>query len=577
MQSNGENGAFMKVYNMVEIGADGFYHPETEDQIVALVKKAYDEGRQIRVRGAAHSLAWAIYTDPGEGLPRVPNTVSEEMPPAGPNINVMLDRFKRMEWIDEKEGIVEVEAGIHLGPDPLDPTGTSPLADSLLYKAHMKGWTLNDLGGITHQTVSGFLMTGSSGGTLMYSIDDNLLAFRIVDGKGNAEWVEKRGKNDLYNAVALSLGLLGVIVKVRIKLTEEFSIYGEENTYRIDSDCPIDLFGNGDEKTPGLETFLKETPYSRILWWPQKGVDRIVVWRAVRGKTLPAFSAFPYHEFGKKKFSTQLEELFGAVLFTILGNKGFGRTWSKLKRDFAQFEKNLSRKSGRTSEGQPQQARFFPSLLTGILRVILFPLVLFFSTFKKVLEWLYPTIVDALEPLTGSDEGKVFMDYVWRSLPMDNAADDVLMGTEFTELWIPVKYTSEVMQLVKKLFEKKGFEATGYYATELYTGNKSEFWMSPSYKQKTFRLDLFWYINNEGNPGMKDGYYAQFWELLREHNIPFRLHWGKFLPEYDYKEWSEYFRSQYQKWNDFMRLRAERDPGNIFLTSYWHRHLFGEE
>ena len=93
----------------------------------------------------------------------------------------------------------------------------------------------------------------------------------------------------------------------------------------------------------------------------------------------------------------------------------------------------------------------------------------------------------------------------------------------------------------------------------------------------TFRVDFFWYINNPGNPAAKDGYFSQFWELLREHKIPFRLHWGKFLPEYNYKEWVEYFREQYPRWDDFMRLRAERDPHNIFLTSYWRRHLFGEE
>jgi FAD/FMN-containing dehydrogenase len=567
----------MKPYNLVERGEDGFYHPGNEEQIVALVKKAHDEGKQIRVRGAAHSLARAIYTDPGDGFPEVRNTVSEQSPPDGPNINIMLDNFKQMEWIDEEKGIVEVEAGIHLGADPLDPTGTSPLSRSLLYQAHLKGWTLNDLGGITHQTVSGFLMTGSSGGTLMYYLDENLLAFRIVDGTGRAEWVEKKKQKDLYCAVGLSLGLLGIITKVRLQLTKEFSIYGQETTHKIDGQCPIDLFDDGDEKTPGLLTFFRETPYSRILWWPQKGVNRIVVWKAVRGDRIPAFTPFPYHEFEKKKFTTQLEELAGAVLFTLLGNRGFTKFWSKLKRDFIQFRTNLGKKRGRTPEGNARTAWFIPLCATVFLELIFFPLVLFFSTFRGLLIRVYPWIVDVLEPLTGKEEGKIFMDYVWRSLPMDNAADDVLMGTEFTELWIPVKYTAEVMRLLRQQFERRGFDATGYYATELYTGIKSDFWLSPSYKENVFRVDFFWHINNAGNPGSKDGYYAQFWELLRKHNIPFRLHWAKFLPEYDYKEWAEYMRSQYPKWDDFMRLRRERDPRNIFLTRYWQKHLFGEE
>ncbi len=567
----------MKTYNLVELGEDGFYHPENEDQILALVKKAYDERKQLRVRGAAHSIAWAIYTDPGANFPDVPNTVSEQSPPGGPNINIMLDNFKRLYWIDEEKGIIEVEAGIHLGADPQDPTGSSLLADSLLYQAHLRGWTLNDLGGITHQTVSGFLMTGSSGGTLMYSLDENLLAFRIVDGTGNVEWVEKEEEQDLFNAVALSLGLLGVVTRVRLQLTKEFCIYGEEVTYNIGPSCPIDLFGEGDKKTPDLAAFLEKTPYSRILWWPQKGVNRIMVWMAIRGEKMPVFSPFPYHEFEKVKFSTQLEELAASILFTTLGNKGFGKIWPKLKRDFIQFEKNLGRKHGMTNEGRPRQSWFIPFCITSILRLVFFPVVLFFALFHGVLVWLYPRIVDILEPLSGKEGGKSFMDYVWRSLPMDNGADDVLMGTEFTELWIPIKYTARVMQLFKRQFEEKGFDATGYYATELYTGIKSDLWLSPSYKTDTFRVDLFWYINNPGNPAAKDGYFGQFWELLREHEIPFRLHWGKFLPEYNCKEWVEYFRKQYPRWDDFMKLRAERDPRNIFLTRYWRRHLLGEE
>jgi D-arabinono-1,4-lactone oxidase len=90
------------------------------------------------------------------------------------------------------------------------------------------------------------------------------------------------------------------------------------------------------------------------------------------------------------------------------------------------------------------------------------------------------------------------------------------------------------------------------------------------------RVDAFWYTNNEGNPAGQDGFFKQFWDLFRANNIPFRLHWGKFLPEYDFQEWAVYFRSQYPRWDDFMKLRAQRDPKNIFLTDYWRRHLLGE-
>jgi FAD/FMN-containing dehydrogenase len=50
-------------------GADGFHHPADQVELVALVRAAYREGRQLRVRGAAHSVAHATYTDPLNAVP----------------------------------------------------------------------------------------------------------------------------------------------------------------------------------------------------------------------------------------------------------------------------------------------------------------------------------------------------------------------------------------------------------------------------------------------------------------------------------------------------------------------------
>ncbi len=560
----------------INAGKDGFYHPENEEQIIQLVKKAYTENLQIRCRGAAHSLAHVIYTDPGKDDSPVPNKVSEQFPPKGPNINIMFDKYNKLTWIDEEQGIVEVEAGIHLGYDPMDPAGRSSLKNSLLYQAFKKGWALNDLGGITHQTVSGFMMTGSAGGTLMYSLEDNLLALRIIDGSGNVQWIEKEKDNDTFNAFALSMGLLGIVSRVKFKLTKNYFIYGQQITTPTDSnDSPIDLFGNGSEGKPSMKEFLMKTPYTRILWWPQKKVERVVIWEAVRGAAIPIFSPMPYREFGDQPFSTQLEQLGGALLFTMLGNNNFFTIWKKLGKDFKQFLKNVKNRWGQKTG--KFLSWILSSLTTLLIYIISFIVVLFFSVFKFLLIWLYPAIVSILQPLTKEGKADLFMDYMWRSLPMDNEADDILMGTEFTEIWVPLSKTREAMQLLKKLFDEDGIAASGYYATEMYAGIKSNYWMSPSYKEDTLRIDVFWYINNAGNPAGKDGLFSKFWEILRINNIPFRLHWGKFLPEYNYKEWTEYFRSQFPRWDDFMKLRSECDPKNIFLTSYWRRHLFGEE
>jgi len=561
----------MPLSQLPPLGADGFYHPETEEEIVALVQKANSESLEIRCRGAAHSMARAIYTDPGPGEPPLPNEVSEQKPPKGPNLNVMFDKYMKLVWLDEAKGIIEVEAGIHLGYDPEDPTGTSTLENSLLYKAFVKGFTLSDLGGITHQTVSGFLMTGSSGGSLWYSIDENLLSLSIIDGTGAVEEFKK--ENEEFGAVVLSLGLLGVVSKVRLQLTPIFNIYGQQITYPTSIDkCPIDLFGNGTPEKPGMESFLKATPYSRILWWPQEKVERVVIWEATRGAAMPVFDPVPYEEFASNSFFSNVEQLFASMLFTMLGNSKFWQVWKKLRPSFAEF-----RHLTELLWGGGWFAKLMAALVTFILKIIGFLLTAFFMIFKGLLRAIYPTVVDILQPLTKKGQPQMFMDYTYSSLPMDNGANDVLLGTEFTEIWIPLTDTQRAMDLLDKMFKQGKFKATGYYSTELYAGKQSSYWLSPSYNRDVFRIDFFWFSTNEGNPAAKDGFFAQFWEALRDNGIPFRLHWAKFLPEYEFENWAAYLRDQYPRWDDFMALRAKRDPKNIFLNNYWSRHLFGKE
>lgn len=561
----------------IKKASDGFYHPETEEQIICLVKKAYEEGLQIRVRGATHSIAHAIYTDPGSGKKAIPNKVSNEEPPEGPNINIMLDKYINLTWEDEENGIVVTDSGIHLGMDPNDSSGTSTLENGLLYQVFKKGFGFSDLGGITHQTVSGFLMTGSAGGSLMYDLGENIIGFKIVDGTGDCKWVNK--DDDIFPAVSLSLGLMGIITKVRFQLVKTYNIYGQEITTPTSfEECSIDLFGAGRNGKPSMKTFLEKTPYTRILWWPQKGVNRIVTWQAARGGDLPMLDPVPYRLFGDLPFLSKLEQLAGSILFTLLGNKGFFSTWNKLYKDFKRFRIYMKKL------WQDKVGKFFGWLFSGLLTLfleIIFIIPVFFlSIFRFLLKIILPFVIRTLQPLSKKGKGTVFMDYYWRSLPMDNEADDILMGTEFTEIFIPIKYTERAMNLLNDIYIKKGYDATGFYSTELYAGYPSKSWIHPGYEDGEFtdgtlRVDIFWYINNEGNPASKDGFFKQFWDLFRTNNIPFRLHWGKFVPDYDYDDWATYYRIQYSKLDDFLKIRERRDPKNIFLTSYWKLRFYG--
>lgn len=569
--------------------ADGFHHPSSEAELVELVKAAYREGRQLRVRGAAHSVSHAVYTDPARSLP---DRVSVQTPPPGPNMNLMLDRYRGWRVRDEGRRLAEAEAGIHLGADPSDPTGTATLETSLLWQlATEKSWSLQDTGGITHQTVSGFTATGSSGGSVQFSANRDLWGFRIVDGRGEVHEVTRDDADpDLFYAMCPNLGLLGVVSTVILECVEAFDIRGEEATTTIET-CPVDLFGAGEAGRPSLERFLRDTQFSRLVWWPQRGADRVIVWQAERIEAEPGFKPKPYTQFGDDPETEQ--HLFG-ILYTIIGNLGdLSQAKAKLEDDFDELESVLEL-FGRKDLGEVGELigkALGAAIELGVDAAITVlepaaPLI------ERELPSFFPRLVDLFVELDadkdGAERGKPqrFQDYGWHGLPMDNQASDVLMPTEFTEAWIPLPRTEEAMRLLRDYFASptdagEALKRTGDYAWELYAAMPGPFWMNAAHsdgedewRDGVFRIDPYWFVENAADP--VEALYGPFWSLLREAEIPFRLHWGKFQPRYPAgdRSWVDFFRAQYPRWDDFLRLRAERDPNNIFLTEYW-RERFG--
>ncbi|MES2444143.1 MAG: D-arabinono-1,4-lactone oxidase [Pseudomonadota bacterium] len=566
----------MDEFLVIPKGADGYYHPKNESEVIALVKYAVNSKRQIRVRGASHSTAWSIFTDPVDDKPR--NMTLIRRPPAGENLNLSLDQMIALDWIDEANGIVEAEAGIHLGADPYDPLAVATLDNSLLYQLFQKGWGINDLGGITHQTVGGFLGTGSAGGSLKFDLD-NVTAFRIVDGTGTPSWIERT--DPIFGAVAVSMGLLGIVTKVRLRCNRSFIIAGDEVTTPTTlAGCPIDLFGSGTAGKPSMQQFLEEKDYSRILWWPQVGAERVVIWEAKRDDAPPppGFTPVPYQEFATD-LAGWAEQLLGSIFYVLLGNTAFGRITAILLRNYGRFCHCVARMWAATLG---PLAWLPAAIVTAILFVILLIPTLIFMLFPGILPKLFPTALNFFQPMTKPGEATLFKDYYWRSLPMDNTADDILMGTEFTEIWMPLKYTQQCMTLLNQMFIDKGVTATGYFSAEVYATMPSTAWLSPAYsdgndeyKDGVVRFDIFWYRENDGQPNVEGGFYQQYWDLFRSHGIPFRFHWGKYIPAYNFPDWAAYIRAGLPKFDDFMALRAARDPNDIFYTQYYRERFTG--
>jgi hypothetical protein len=571
-------------------GSDGFYHPANEQELVSLVKAAYHLGRQLRVRGAAHSISHAVYTDPQAELE---NRVTLQKPPRGENFNVMLDRYCGWRVRDETGKLVEADAGIHLGDDPGDPTGAASLGNSLLFElATEKGWTLFDTGGVTHQTVSGFTATGSSGGSLQFTADRNLWGFRIIDGRGEVhELTREDADPDLFHSMVPNLGLLGVVSKITFECVDNFAVAGQEAVTAL-GDCSIDLFGEGGDGRPSLEQFFRDAEFSRLEWWPQRGAERVVTWQCQRLRPQTGFRPSPYQRFGAHPEATQH---FISVLFTILGNlSDLSRAKSRLEDDFEHLEEVVERLA--EAKGLGAGGEVLANFLSQAIELGVDTAITILQPAAPVLERelpdFFPGLLDAFVALDSEREGtekgepQSFRDWAWQGLPMDNAADDVLLPTEFTEIWVPVTRTRQVMQLLREYFaepqaDREAYRRTGTYAWELYAAMPTQFWINPSYtsgedewRDGAFRVDPYWFTENAENPAER--FFLGPWQLLREAGVPFRLHWGKFQPidPPGDTNWVDFFRAQYPRWDDFLRLRAERDPNNIFLNRYW-RDRFG--
>ena len=598
-------------------GEDGYFHPQSEAELIELVQRAARERRQLRVRGATHSVAPAIFTDGflGQGAP----------PPEA--YELMLDRYDRLVSLapdPERPGcaLVEVEAGIHLGKMPYDPSGRSTWARSLNLQLMQKGYALADLGGITHQTVSGFLSTGSSGGSLMHSLKDDIVSLRVVGADGVPRDIPQSDPE--FGAYAISLGLLGVISRVTLRAYPAYYVFGKQTVAASDA-----IFLDAFEEDPSrlsLRRFWEETPYSRTMWWPQRGVERFQVWQAARVEPWPNLERHPYAELSPS--APRLAALAGSLIYTVIGNlEDLSALPAKLTDWFAALEATVARESepnGCPAVGPgdysvtmqpkevfewiarrlretrplspPEPEGPLGALLHGLEERLGFTRTPGEDRLAAGFAWLLERVVDGLADsgaaqwvadrlhaalpqlmptilrLFVEDGTQHFWDTWMCGLPMDNQMDDRLWPTDFTELWIPLEHTTAVMRTLREHFRGDGsaegaYAATGAFSTELYTAPRNDAWLSPSYGTDVMRVNVFWFRHNADDPR---AFYGPFWEKLAR--FGWRPHWGKWLPAAD-PRWVSHYHAQLPRLSDFLALRAARDPEGVFLTRYWREHL----
>ena len=354
---------------------------------------------------------------------------------------------------------------------------------------------------------------------------------------------------------------------------------------------PADLLGPGADGRPSLEQFLRDAEFSRLEWWPQRGAERVVTWQASRMRGAarlraeavqalrrqprgdPADDRDPVHDPRQPRRPLEGQaEARGQLRRARARARGAAvrpRAWAPPAG--CSPSSSAARSSSASTPRSPRWTRSGGSL-------------------RKAVPDFLPKLIAAFIPLDSertTASRSASRDWGWSGLPMDNQADDELLPTEFTETWVPLAAHARGHAAAEHVLHRAARRRTrrtgapartrGSCTARCRRRSGSARRTPPATTSGRTACSASTRTGSPTTPRTRPRRSSRgLWDLLRENDVPFRLHWGKFQPVYERgdRDWVDFFRAQYPRWDDFLRLRAERDPNNIFLTDYW-RDRFG--
>jgi len=198
---------------------DRFCAPESEEQLIAIVKDAAARGGHVRAQGGGHSWSDFIVTD---------------------DTLVSLDRLHKGLVADIPNKRYTVQAGIRL----------HDLIENLAHD----GLALKNLGSITQQSIAGAISTGTHGtGIRLGNLSSFVVGMKLVTGTGDVLTITETD-TELLNAARVGVGALGIVTEVTLQCVP---IYDVDNVaYFCRFDDVIDKFDTLNQEN---ERFL--------IWW----------------------------------------------------------------------------------------------------------------------------------------------------------------------------------------------------------------------------------------------------------------------------------------------------------------------
>lgn len=207
------------------------FTPESEEEVVALVKRAKKEKRNLRVVGAGHSSSPLVKTD---------------------HMLLSLKHFKGVESPDLEKKQASVLAGMTVKEAGKD--------------LHRYGLAMHNTGDVDVQTLAGAIGTGTHGtGKELRNLSSMLTGVRMVTGEGEIVEASMEEDKELFKVLQVALGSCGIFLKMRLQLEKTFELHRKEWCVPIGK-C-----------MENLEDLMENNRNFDFYWYPRSDMAKIRV------------------------------------------------------------------------------------------------------------------------------------------------------------------------------------------------------------------------------------------------------------------------------------------------------------
>lgn len=174
----------------ISCSPNNYFQPETETEVIQIVKDVYGRGGVVRTFGAGHSWSPLVPTD---------------------DTLINLDDLDRLVAVDSERMRASVQAGIRI--------------KDLIKRLRKHGLGMQNLGSIKEQSIAGAISTATHGTGLSFgNISTQIVGMRLVTGRGDVLTISEDQNKHLLPAVRTSLGSLGIITQVTLQCVKDYNL-----------------------------------------------------------------------------------------------------------------------------------------------------------------------------------------------------------------------------------------------------------------------------------------------------------------------------------------------------------------